>query len=55
MKSVGVCGSDVHYYLTGRIGSQIVKFPFSLGHECAGIVEEIGENVKSLKKEIELQ
>ncbi|HRR29233.1 MAG TPA: alcohol dehydrogenase catalytic domain-containing protein, partial [Victivallales bacterium] len=48
--SVGVCGSDVHYYLTGRIGSQVVKFPFPLGHECAGIVEKTGNNVRTLKK-----
>ncbi len=49
MKSVGVCGSDVHYYLTGRIGSQIVKFPFPVGHECAGLVEKVGKDVKTLK------
>lgn len=28
MKTVGVCGSDVHYYVTGRIGSQVVEYPF---------------------------
>ncbi|HPN84296.1 MAG TPA: alcohol dehydrogenase catalytic domain-containing protein [Victivallales bacterium] len=49
IKSVGVCGSDVHYYQTGRIGDQIVKFPFPLGHECAGIVEGIGASVANLK------
>ena len=26
--TVGVCGSDVHYYTTGRIGSMVVEFPF---------------------------
>ena len=35
MKVVGVCGSDVHYYLTGKIGSQIVQYPFPVGHEGA--------------------
>jgi L-iditol 2-dehydrogenase len=44
--SVGICGSDVHYFKTGRIGDQIVKFPFTLGHECSGIIEEIGEKVQ---------
>lgn len=49
IKSVGVCGSDIHYYNEGRIGSQIVKFPFTLGHECSGIVEKAGKDVKNLK------
>ena len=31
--SVGVCGSDIHYYKTGRIGDQIIKYPFRIGHE----------------------
>jgi threonine dehydrogenase-like Zn-dependent dehydrogenase len=31
MRSVGVCGSDIHYYSTGNIGSQVVQFPFTLG------------------------
>ena len=49
MRSVGVCGSDIHYYRTGRIGSQVVQFPFTLGHEGAGVVEKTGEEVTSLK------
>jgi threonine dehydrogenase-like Zn-dependent dehydrogenase len=28
----GVCGSDLHYYTQGRIGDQIVQFPFCVGH-----------------------
>ena len=43
--SVGICGSDVHYYTDGRIGSFIVDAPLILGHEACGIVEQIGENV----------
>ena len=31
MKVVGVCGSDIHYYRTGRIGSQVVQYPFEIG------------------------
>ena len=46
---VGVCGSDVHYYTTGRIGSQVVEFPFPVGHECAGVVQEVGVDVANLK------
>jgi L-iditol 2-dehydrogenase len=46
---VGVCGSDIHYYRTGRIGSQVVEFPFPVGHESGGIVEEVGPGVTKVK------
>ena len=42
---VGVCGSDVHYYTHGRIGGFIVEKPIVLGHEMAGIIEDVGANV----------
>lgn len=42
LESVGVCGSDVHYYLEGRIGNQVLAGPTILGHEYAGIVESTG-------------
>ena len=45
MRVVGVCGSDVHYYETGRIGSQVVQYPFPVGHEGAGVVEAVGSAV----------
>ena len=48
MQSVGVCGSDLHYYHTGNIGEFKVKFPFILGHEAAGIIFDVGENVTTL-------
>ncbi len=47
--TVGICGSDVHYYTHGRIGSFIVKSPMVLGHEAAGKVVEVGSEVKSFK------
>ena len=49
IKMVGVCGSDIHYYTTGRIGSQIIQFPFTVGHEAAGIVEQVGSKVTRVK------
>jgi L-iditol 2-dehydrogenase len=42
---VGVCGSDVHYFVDGKIGSQVVKYPFIVGHECAAVVAEVGKAV----------
>jgi L-iditol 2-dehydrogenase len=41
--AVGVCGSDVHYYEHGRIGSAVVRAPLVLGHESAGRVIALGE------------
>ncbi|MDI3548798.1 MAG: L-iditol 2-dehydrogenase [Halanaerobiales bacterium] len=49
IKSVGVCGSDIHYYNHGRIGDFIVEKPLILGHESAGKVVEVGPGVTSLK------
>jgi len=44
MRTVGICGSDIHYFVTGRIGDQVVTFPHILGHEgCGEIVEGAGE------------
>lgn len=47
--AVGICGSDIHYYEHGRIGPYIVEKPLILGHECAGIVVAIGDNVTRWK------
>ncbi|NTF52814.1 NAD(P)-dependent alcohol dehydrogenase [Agrobacterium rhizogenes] len=47
--TVGVCGSDVHYYTHGRIGPFIVNAPMVLGHEAAGTVVEVGAGVTHLK------
>lgn len=47
--TVGICGSDVHYYTHGRIGPFVVKAPMVLGHEAAGVVTEIGSQVTTLK------
>lgn len=47
--TVGVCGSDVHYYTHGKIGPFVVNAPMVLGHEAAGTVTEVGEGVTHLK------
>ena len=48
MHTVGICGSDIHYYTHGRIGPFVVEEPMVLGHEGAGTVMEVGANVKTL-------
>jgi len=49
IKACGICGSDIHYYLEGRIGDFVVNEPMILGHEASGVVLETGANVKNLK------
>jgi L-iditol 2-dehydrogenase len=43
VSSVGVCGSDVHYYRHGRIGDFVVRAPLVLGHEAGGVVVALGD------------
>lgn len=45
VRSVGVCGSDVHYYAHGRIGPYIVESPLVLGHEVSGVIVAVGSDV----------
>lgn len=49
MECVGICGSDVHYYVHGRIADFVVKEPLVMGHESSGVVTKLGKNVTSLK------
>lgn len=48
--TVGVCGSDVHYYEHGRIGPFVVDQPMILGHEASGTVVEVGSEVQDLRQ-----
>jgi L-iditol 2-dehydrogenase len=50
MQSVGICGSDVHYWKRGCIGDFVVRAPMVLGHESSGKVLKVGPNVKNLKE-----
>ncbi|KAK7830131.1 sorbitol dehydrogenase [Quercus suber] len=46
--AVGICGNDVHFLKTLRCADFVVKEPMVIGHECAGIIEEVGSEVKKL-------
>lgn len=46
--TVGICGSDIHYYTHGRIGPFVVRRPMVLGHEASGVVTEAGADVSHL-------
>lgn len=45
VSSVGICGSDVHYFEHGRIGDHVVESPMVLGHEAAGQIVAVGKGV----------
>ncbi|KAF7545600.1 hypothetical protein G7Z17_g9050 [Cylindrodendrum hubeiense] len=49
VKATGICGSDVHFWKTGRIGSLVFEGDCIIGHESAGVVIRCGEGVKDLK------
>jgi L-iditol 2-dehydrogenase len=49
MQGVGVCGSDMHYFKSGRIGTQVIEYPFILGHECAALVRAVGPEVQGIQ------
>ncbi|MBN2089910.1 alcohol dehydrogenase catalytic domain-containing protein [candidate division KSB1 bacterium] len=49
IKSVGVCGSDIHYFKHGQIGRQVIQFPYIVGHECSGEIEAAGNGVTRFK------
>jgi L-idonate 5-dehydrogenase len=43
----GICGSDLHYYQHGGFGTIRVKEPMVLGHEIAGVIDAVGQDVTS--------
>lgn len=49
VSTAGICGSDIHYFQSGRIGNQIINYPFTPGHEFTGTIADIGSTVKELK------
>jgi len=49
MTDVGICKSDVHYWEHGRIGEYVVESPLVLGHESAGVIAEVGDDVEGIE------
>jgi len=43
--AAGICGSDMHYYLHGRVGNFVIREPLTPGHEASGIVAGVGAGV----------
>jgi L-iditol 2-dehydrogenase len=49
-KLVGICGSDLHYFSSTRVGDLDLRYPIRLGHECTAVVEAVGPAVIKLKR-----
>jgi L-iditol 2-dehydrogenase len=49
IKATGICGSDIHFWKTGRIGSLVFEGDCIIGHEASGVVLQCGEGVGNLK------
>lgn len=45
LRAIGVCGSDLHWYLDGGIGRHLARYPMVLGHEPVGEVVAVGSGV----------
>lgn len=43
--AAGICGSDLHYYLHGRVGAYVIREPLIPGHEASGVVRRVGSAV----------
>jgi L-iditol 2-dehydrogenase len=50
VRSIGICGSDLHYFAEGAIGDVIVRYPVVLGHEPTGEVSRTGTGVSGWSK-----
>ena len=49
IKATGICGSDLHFWKSGRIGQLVFEDDCIIGHEAAGVVLKCGEGVNNLQ------
>ena len=49
MSHVGICCTDIHFWLHGGMGECITRSPYVPGHEGAGVVSKLGEGVTHFK------
>ena len=47
--AAGLCGSDLHYFVTDNVGGERVTYPAIIGHECAAVVEAVGPDVRRVR------
>jgi threonine 3-dehydrogenase len=49
VKTASICGTDLHIYGWDRWSQGRIKPPLTLGHEFCGVVERVGDEVKTVK------
>ena len=49
---MGICGTDIHFYVKGRIGDFVLNAPTVMGHEASAVVVAVGDGVSNLKEGI---
>jgi len=49
IKANGICGSDIHFFVEGKLGDFVVTNPYIPGHESSGIIVKAGKLVKNFK------
>lgn len=49
VRAGGICGSDLHYFQHGGFGAIRIQQPMVLGHEVAGVIEEVGRDAGAFK------
>lgn len=47
--ATGICGSDIHFFLEGKVGSFALTKPYIPGHESSGIIHAVGSRVKDFR------
>ncbi|MEV6492111.1 NAD(P)-dependent alcohol dehydrogenase, partial [Actinoplanes sp. NPDC051633] len=55
IRSVGICGSDVHYFEHGRIGEHVVREPMVLGHEASGVIVDAGATSRPVGQRVAVE
>ena len=46
----GICGSDIHYYLDGKVGGDVFDRPYVPGHEASGTIAGVAKGCKDIKE-----
>ncbi len=49
IEKTAICGTDIHIYNWDNWAQRTIKVPMTIGHEFAGVIAEMGDNVTDLE------